>query len=119
MGARIAKQSEILMSDLNGAVIYASRRGPGTVIFDSVRERKDTVAAFATRCSMSIPVFFVPPQLDGRPVYDGGLRNNFPVTRFLKDYPGSPFIALYLSASNKDEKVWIGSNLIDIAIDGD
>jgi predicted acylesterase/phospholipase RssA len=119
LSTRITKQAEILMSDLNGAVIYASRRGPGTVIFDSVRERKDTVAAFATRCSMSIPVFFVPQQIDGRRVYDGGLRNNFPVTRFLKDYPGSPFIALYLSAANKTEKMWVGSDLIDIWIDGE
>jgi predicted acylesterase/phospholipase RssA len=117
--ARIANESEVLMSDLNGAVIYASRRGPGTVTFDSVGERKDSGAAFATRCSMSIPILFVPPQVDGRPVYDGGLRNNFPVTRFLKVHPGSPFIALYLSARNKNEKVWIGSNLLDIVIDGE
>jgi predicted acylesterase/phospholipase RssA len=119
LGKRITKEGEILMSDLNGAVIYASRRGPGTVVFDSARQRKDTVAAFATRCSMSIPIFFVPQEIDGRPVYDGGLRNNFPVTRFLKDYPGSPFIALYLSAANKTGKTWIGTDLIDIWIDGE
>lgn len=116
---RITKQGEILMSDLNGAVIYASRRGPGTVIFDSVLERKDTVAAFATRCSMSIPIFFVPPQIEGRRVYDGGLRNNFPVTRFLKDHAGAPFIALYLSTPSETENVGIGSDLLDIWIDGE
>ncbi len=119
LGKKITKESEILMSDLNGAVIYASRRGPCTVKFDSLGERKDSVAAFATRCSMSIPIFFVPQQIDGRRVYDGGLRNNFPVTRFLKDHPGAPFIALYLSAAGENEKVWIGSDLIDIWIDGE
>jgi hypothetical protein len=68
---------------------------------------------------MSIPLLFVPPEIDGRRVYDGGLRNNFPVSYFLKDHPGSPFIALYLRAPSETEKVWIGSDLIDILIDGE
>lgn len=117
--SKIKQQSEIKMIHLNGAVIYASRRGPGTVTFDSTGERKDTVAAFATRCSMSIPIFFAPQQVDGRRVYDGGLRNNFPVSRFLADHPGTPFIALYLSTSNKKQKRWMGSELLDIWIEGE
>jgi predicted acylesterase/phospholipase RssA len=119
LGSKIVKQGEIVMSDLNGAVIYASRRGPGTVIFDSAGERKETAAAFATRCSMSIPVFFVPQMIDGRRIYDGGLRNNFPVTRFLADHPGTPFVALYLSSSNDKDKAWMASELVDILIDGE
>jgi Patatin-like phospholipase len=87
LSSKITKQGEILMSDLNGAVIYASRRGPGTVTFDSNGQRRDSVAAFATRCSMSIPIFFVPQMIDGRRAYDGGLRNNFPVTRFQPAWP--------------------------------
>ena len=117
--AKIPKQSEILMSDLNGAVIYASRRGPGTVTFDSAGQRKDTVAAFAARCSMSIPIFFIPQHLDGRRVYDGGLRNNFPVSRFLTDHAEKPFIALYLSAGNSEEQRWMGTELVNIWIDGE
>lgn len=119
LGSKISKQSEIAMSDLNGALIYASRPSSGTVKFDSAGERKDAPAAFAVRCSMSIPLFFIPPEVDGRRVYDGGLRNNFPVSRFLTDHPGTPFIALYLSSTNSQEKRWMGSELLDIWIDGE
>jgi len=117
--SKITKESEIAMSDLHGAIIYASRRGPGTVTFDSEGERKETVAAFATRCSMSIPLFFVPQQIEGRRVYDGGLRNNFPVSRFLDDHPGTHFVALYLSSANDKEKAWMGCELLEIWIDGE
>jgi predicted acylesterase/phospholipase RssA len=117
--AKVEREGEIAMSDLNGAVIYATRRGPGTLTFDSAGARKDTVAAFASRCSMSIPLVFVPPTVDGRRVFDGGLRNNFPVSRFLEDHPGTPFIALYLRARSDSNKMWIGSELLDIVIEGD
>jgi hypothetical protein len=66
---------------------------------------------------MSIPFFFVPQQVDGRRVYDGGLRNNFPVTQFQRDHPNTPFIALYLRAATKDRR-WPFGELIDIVIDG-
>ncbi len=119
LGSKFEKQSDINMSDLNGAIIYATRSGSGTLPFDSVGERKDTVATFAARCSMSIPLFFIPPQVDGRRVYDGGLRNNFPVSRFLTDHPGTPFVALYLSSNKNRKKGWMGSELLDIWIDGE
>jgi predicted acylesterase/phospholipase RssA len=116
---KIVKQAEIYMKDLNGTIIYASRRGSGTLVFDSMLHRKDTVASFATRCSMSIPIFFTPEELDGRRVYDGGLRNNFPVRRFLQDHPSTPFIALYLSSQSDRENASVGKELIDIWIDGE
>jgi predicted acylesterase/phospholipase RssA len=117
--AKITRLNDIVMSDLNGAVIYASKRGAGTVTFDSKGEHKDTAAAFATRCSMSIPLVFVPAQIEGHRVYDGGLRNNFPVGRFLSDHPGRPFIALYLSGQPRGKRPWMGRELLDILIDGE
>jgi predicted acylesterase/phospholipase RssA len=116
---KIAKLAEIPMADLKGALLYASRWGSGTVIFDSIGERKDSVAAFAVRCSMSIPIFFAPMQVDGRRVFDGGLRNNFPLARFLDDHPRSNFIALYLGKSDSRIKRFMGLEMLDIMIDGE
>lgn len=117
---KVVREGEIKMCDLAGALIYATRRGPGTVAFDSLGERKDTVASFATRCSMSIPVFFEPKMLDDRRVYDGGLRNNFPLSRFLESNPKTPFVALYLRARGDDNNAkWMGGDLLDIWLDGE
>jgi predicted acylesterase/phospholipase RssA len=101
------------------AVIYACRAGTGTVVFDSRGERKDEEAAFAARCSMSIPIFFVAPQIGGRRVYDGGLRNNFPLKRFLEDNDKKPFIALYLGKADNSKRRWLWSELADIWISGE
>ena len=117
---KIVREDEVKMRDLAGALIYATRRGPGTVAFDSLGERKDTVASFATRCSMSIPIIFVPQMVDGRRAYDGGLRNNFPLARFLETNPKTPFIALYLRSQGNDENVkWMGGDVLDIWLDGE
>jgi predicted acylesterase/phospholipase RssA len=95
---------EIPMRDLKGALVYAARQGSGTLTFDSNGERKDTVAAFAARCSMSIPFFFFPVTVDGRRVFDGGIRENFPLSRFLAQEPRSNFIALYLGKPDNANK---------------
>lgn len=117
---KIVREDEIKMRDITGALIYATRRGPGTVTFDSLGERQDTVASFAARCSMSIPVFFVPQMVDGRRTYDGGLRNNFPLARFLETNPKTPFVALYLRAQGNDKNAkWMGGDLLDIWLDGE
>lgn len=117
---KIVREDEIKMRHLAGALIYSTQRGPGTVAFDSLGERKDTVASFATRCSMSIPVFFVPQMVDGRRAYDGGLRNNFPLARFLETNPKTPFVALYLRAQGTDKNApWMGGDLLDIWLDGE
>src|ERR1700756_504389 len=87
------KVGEVQMVDLETALVYASRPGSGTIGFDSKGERKEAPASFAARCSMSIPFFFEPMHVDGRRVYDGGLRNNFPLKRFLGDNPNSHCIA--------------------------
>jgi predicted acylesterase/phospholipase RssA len=120
VGQKTGKIAETKMKDLHGALVYASRMGSGTVVFDSAGERQDSVAAFATRCSMSIPGFFFPQMVDGRHAFDGGLRNNFPLKRFLDDHSGKPFVALYLGKRDDRNKRWFfGSELLDIIIDGE
>jgi predicted acylesterase/phospholipase RssA len=116
---KIPQLAEVPMSALNGALLYASRRGTGTIAFDSMGERKDAAAAYAARCSMSIPLFFVPASVDGRRVFDGGLRNNFPLTRFLVDHPRSNFIGLYLGKPDNSNRRYIGSELLDIVLEGE
>jgi predicted acylesterase/phospholipase RssA len=117
---KFRKLAEVPMSALNGALVYAARQGSGTLTFDSLGERKDTVAAFAARCSMSIPFFFYPASVDGRRVFDGGLRNNFPLTRFLAQDPRSNFIALYLGkAENTNRRGSILPDLFNIVLEGE
>ena len=88
---------EVKMRDLpHRAVVYASRRNEGILRFDSTGERQDTIAAFAARCSMSIPGFFIPVPFEGHKVYDGGIGNNFPLRTFIDDNPKNLFLGLYL-----------------------
>jgi len=75
--------------------VYASSRGRRTLKFDSI-ENKDVDAAYAARCSMSIPFIFTPQAEQGINTFDGGVHQNFPVEQLLKDHPDTPFISLYL-----------------------
>ena len=102
------------------AVIYACTPGYGTVVFDSRGCNKNVEAAFAARCSMSIPFIFRPMTIEQRRVYDGGMRNNFPVARFLADNPGRPFLALYLGEPLGFRKSqFVLGELLDIWLGGD
>ncbi|WP_395753906.1 patatin-like phospholipase family protein [Prosthecobacter sp.] len=114
-----SRVGEIFMEDLNGALLYACRKGSGAIDFDSNGRRKETVAAFAARCSMSIPLFFYPQSVDGRRVYDGGLRNNFPLKTFMESHPGKPYVALYLGKRDDSNQRFMGTELLDIVVDGD
>jgi len=115
----IIQLKEIQLSDLiNHTIIYASRIKDGTLVFDSQGERKETHAAFAARCSMSIPYYFSPKLIDGVRVYDGGLRNNFPLKKFIEDNKQKPFIGLYLKSDSK-KGGFIFKELIYTAIDGE
>lgn len=81
----------------NRVSIYASRRDLPALVFDSNEEKsKDINAAYAARCSMSIPIFFIPQKSEGLNVFDGGMQNNFPVDILLKNNPKSTFLGLYL-----------------------
>jgi len=123
---KINQLNVVKLSDLpNHTIVYASRIKDGTLVFDSKGERQESHAAFAARCSMSIPYFFTPKLVDGVRVYDGGLRNNFPLKKFVEDNSQKPFIGLYLK-SNTEKGGWIlgklltiAGELLAIAIDGD
>jgi predicted acylesterase/phospholipase RssA len=113
------KLNEIQLCDLlTHTTVYASRIKDGTLVFDSQGERKETHAAFAARCSMSIPYFFSPKQVDGVRVYDGGMRNNFPLKRFVEDNNQNPFIGLYIKSGTK-KGGWVLGELLNVAIDGE
>lgn len=111
--------SEVRMEHLERAVIYAVRAGQGTVTYDSKGPRRETVASFAVRCSMSIPFFFTPMSVDGRRVFDGGLRNNFPLRKFLTDFPKAPFLAIYLGKPDNENRKRLTTELLDIVVDGE
>jgi predicted acylesterase/phospholipase RssA len=111
-------ESQIRLCDLKHTVIYASRWSDGSLVFDSRGERKETHASFAARCSMSIPFYFAPKTVDGIKVYDGGLRNNFPLKSFMELYPQKPFVGLYLKSQTK-KSGFVLLDLMNIAIDGE
>jgi predicted acylesterase/phospholipase RssA len=113
------KLNEISLEELpTHTIVYSTRIKDGTLIFDSKKQRKETHAAFATRCSMSIPYFFSPKLVDGIRVYDGGARNNFPLKLFMESYPNRPVIGLYLISGTKKGGLVIGE-LANIAMDGE
>ena len=117
---KISSIGRIEMRHLNEAVLYACSPGTGTVVFASRGSNQNVEAAFATRCSMSIPFFFRPMMIEQKRVYDGGMRNNFPVAKFLADNPGRPFLALYLGAPLEFRKrTTIFAELLEIWIGGD
>jgi len=79
--------------------IYASRRGQKALVFDSLNPKtSDMAVSHAVRCSISIPLIFVPAREEGLRVFDGGLQNNYPVDHLLAGYPDTKFIGLYLGA---------------------
>lgn len=81
--------------------IYASRRDKNALVFDSKDPKTmDIAAAFAVRCSMSIPYIFTPQMDAGLKVLDGGMRNNYPIDALLRDNPNTDFIGLYLGSEH-------------------
>ena len=120
LAKKIPRMGRIEMQHLDDTVIYACTPGHGTVVFDSRDTNKNLEASFAARCSMSIPLFFRPMTIEQRRVYDGGMRNNFPVARFLADNQGRPFIALYLGQSLGFRRSrCVLAELLDILLGGD
>ncbi len=45
---------------------------------------------------MTIPGLFVPQRWQGKMVLDGGMRNNFPLNKFVAANPEVDFVAIYL-----------------------
>ncbi|WP_046744321.1 patatin-like phospholipase family protein [Kordia zhangzhouensis] len=113
------KLSKVKLKELeHQTIVYSSRIKDGTLTFDSKGERMDNHAAFAARCSMSIPYYFSPKYVDGIRVYDGGLRSNFPLKTFTERYPNKPFIGMFLVSDSKEGGLVIGE-LMNIAIEGE
>jgi predicted acylesterase/phospholipase RssA len=120
LARKFSNTTDVLMSDLGDALVYAAQPGRGAIAFDSRGPRKDASAAFAVRCSMSLPWVFVPPLVDGIPVYDGGLRANFPLARFLAEYGKRPFMALFLEDSSTGRKrLSTFRDFLRIAVEGE
>ncbi len=89
---------EIKMKHLpKRAVVFASKRPEGPVVFDSEGDHDDTAADLAVRYSMSIPFYFWTLKHDDTRVYDGGVLSNFPLEVFLEKLPTDEFVALYLA----------------------
>ena len=110
--------SEIKLSELKlRTIVYAAQMDEGRLTFDSKDSNLED-AAFAARCSMSIPLFFIPVTINGKRVYDGGLRANFALKQFIDDHPRKPVIGLYL-VSGASKKGSVMSEVIDIAISGE
>jgi predicted acylesterase/phospholipase RssA len=116
---RLSATMEVRMMDLpSRAVVYASSPKLGILTFDTKGERRETLAAFAARCSGSLPYYFTRQYVDGESVYDGGLRENFPFEKFLQTNGGKPTLGLYLMTPQKTSRFVI-SDLIDVAASGD
>ncbi|MGV0762069.1 patatin-like phospholipase family protein [Tistrella mobilis] len=115
----ILRISEIKMKHLPGSIIYATKPGEGTLVYDSEGENKEVAVDFAVRCSISIPFFFMPMRVEGRRVFDGGLRNNFPLRRFIERFPNAPFVAIYLESPKVSKNGWIVKELLEIFISGE
>lgn len=113
-------ESDIKMRDLEKfrTIIYASRIKEGCYPFDSKGEHSDTDVDFAVRCSMSIPYFFIPQKIEKVKVYDGGLRDNFPVAKFMNTLSNKPFIGFYLRSHSKPSKFAI-LEILNMTIDGE
>jgi predicted acylesterase/phospholipase RssA len=98
LAEKLNSPTEVRLIDLpKRTTIYASKRSKSVVIFDSnITESQKTSAAFAARCSMSIPLLFTPQKSEGLNVFDGGLQNNFPIKLLLENNPDANFLAFYL-----------------------
>jgi predicted acylesterase/phospholipase RssA len=95
LAKKLGSPTRVKLSQLPQRVtVYASRRGKQTMRFDS--RDNDADAAYAARCSMSIPWVFMPEAHQGINTYDGGIHQNYPVEQLLRDHPGTPFISLFL-----------------------
>ncbi|MFK8008568.1 MAG: patatin-like phospholipase family protein [Saprospiraceae bacterium] len=97
LSEKLDKATEVKLEDLPKRVsIYATKRYEDAVIFDSHGVRNQTSAAFAVRCSMSIPFYFTPQRKEGLYVFDGGVQHNYPVNILLENNKDVDFIGLYL-----------------------
>ena len=117
LASKLESPTSVRLKDLPyKTTVYASRRDKNALIFSSFeKESMEKNAAFAARCSMSIPIFFTPQYSEGLRVFDGGTQNNFPVKVLLDKYPDTNFLGLYLGAETyKHEKKNLLGDILSI-----
>jgi len=100
-------------------IIYATQTNKGRIVFDSAKADDNQEAAFAARCSMSIPFIFTPVTIAGTRVYDGGIRANFALKEFMAENSKKPVIGLYLISDKRDKKGLVFGEVLNIVIDGE
>jgi predicted acylesterase/phospholipase RssA len=100
LAKKLKSPTQVLLRQLPlHTTVYACQGSDPAVTFDSRSDGSNfEPASYATRCSMSIPLYFTPESKSGAHIFDGGLRHNYPVELLLKDAPKTKFIGLYLGA---------------------
>lgn len=95
LAEKLESQGRVSLSELpTRATVFASRKEKSALRFDS--DTDDAEAAYAARCSMSIPFVFVPQQHQGFRTFDGGLQQNYPVRQLLEEDANTKFLGMYL-----------------------
>lgn len=102
LSKKLNQLSRVTLGDIekktgNRVTVYASQERKKALTFDSVDTPNES-AAFAARCSMSIPFYFTPEKDQGVSAFDGGLQNNFPIRKLIEDHGQVPFISFFLGA---------------------
>jgi predicted acylesterase/phospholipase RssA len=123
LATKLRSAVRVTLGDLpERATVCASRRGRRALIFDSKDPKTSHIsAAYAVRCSISIPFVFTPPMDEEMRVVDGGVQNNFPLDILLRESPATPFVGLYLGPVNYEGHTRIGliGDLLKIWTEGD
>ncbi len=83
---------------------------PFRAVASDVRGKRKVVCADgslgdAVRASMSFPLVFHPIKIDGVPMYDGGIYDNFPVDVMRDTFAPQIMIGVDVSASDADEDI--------------
>jgi len=101
--AKLGLTTSPKMKDLpHRTTIFATQADKGTVRFESEGENWDTPASFAVRSSIAYPFFFKPGTLYGKPAYDGGVANNFPLKEFKLAHPNGAYIGVALRSQTEN-----------------
>lgn len=119
LARKLNSPTRVRLSQLPHRVtVYVCRVGKSVLRFDSVKNDAD--AAYAARCSMSIPWFFIPQQDQGLRTFDGGIQHNYPVEQFLLEHPDTRFVSLYLGSAIYEpvRRRFIFSDLLSIILGG-
>ncbi|PHI18075.1 hypothetical protein CEQ90_19820 [Lewinellaceae bacterium SD302] len=98
LSSKLDRGVDIKLNELPKRItVFASRVYDGTIIFDSKGTKTSHLrAAYAARCSMSIPFIFTPQKIEDINGYDGGMQNNYPAEIIVGDDKSIAFIGLYL-----------------------